>query len=86
MSRPAGPAHAANRAAVPPASNPRDAVGTSPLPRVLAVLVRLMRSKVVRAAFLIVVLALLAVALYNQAATLWHQVQRLSWPRGAARV
>jgi glycosyltransferase 2 family protein len=80
MSRPAGPAGAANRAAVPPASNPRDAVGTSELPRVLAVLVRLMRSKVVRAAFLIVVLALLAVALYDQAATLWHQVQRLSWP------
>ena len=80
MSRRAGPAGAADRAAEPPASHPRDAVGTSALPRVLAVLVRLMRLKVVRAAFLIVVLALLAVALYDQAGTLWHQVQRLSWP------
>lgn len=80
MSRPTGPVDAADRAAVPPASNPRDAAGKSALRRVPAVLVRLMRSKVVRAAFLIVVLALLAAALYDQAGTLWHQVQRLTWP------
>ena len=80
MSRPAGPASAANRTAVPPAGDPGDAAGTSALPRALAVPVRLMRSKVVRAAFLIVVLALLVPALYDQAGTLWHQVQRLSWP------
>ena len=80
MSRPAGPASAANRAAVPPASNPRDATGEPALPRALAVPVRLMRSKLVRAAFLIVVLVLLALALYDQAGTLWHQVQQLSWP------
>src|SRR5260370_11856084 len=83
MSRPAGPAGAANRAALPPASpasNPGDAVDASTPRRVVAVLLRLMRSKLVRAAFLILVLALLAVALYDQAGTLWHQVQRLSWP------
>jgi glycosyltransferase 2 family protein len=65
---------------VPPAGNPGDAAGTPALPRVLAFLVRLMRSKMVRAAFLVVVLVLLALALYGQAGTLWHQVQRLSWP------
>jgi len=80
MSRPAGPASAANRADVPPAGDPRDPEGTPALPRVLAVFVRLMRSKLVRAAFLIVVLVLLALALYDEAGTLWHQVQRLSWP------
>jgi glycosyltransferase 2 family protein len=80
MSRPAGPAGAANRAAVPPASNAPDGAAAPGLPRVLAVLVRLVRSKLVRAAFLIVVLALLGLALYDQAGTLWHQVQRLSWP------
>jgi uncharacterized membrane protein YbhN (UPF0104 family) len=80
MSRPAGPAGAANRAAAPPASDSPEAAGTPGLPRVITVLVRLMRSKLVRAAFLIVVLVLLALALYGQAGTLWHEVQRLSWP------
>jgi glycosyltransferase 2 family protein len=80
MSRPAGPAGAANRAAAPPADSPPEAAGTSALPAWVTFLVRLMRSKLVRAAFLIVVLALLAIALYDEAGTLWHQVQRLSWP------
>jgi uncharacterized membrane protein YbhN (UPF0104 family) len=82
MSRPAGPA-GADRTAVPPAStagHPSDSAAPSPLPRGITFLVRLMRSKLVRAAFLIVVLVLLALALYGQAGTLWHQVQRLSWP------
>lgn len=39
-----------------------------------------MRSPLVRFGFLAVVLALLAIALYDQAGTLWHQVQRLSAP------
>jgi glycosyltransferase 2 family protein len=88
MSRPAGPAGAAHQAAEPAAGHPRDpaaAPGADPaaapgLPRVLAVLIRLMRSKLVRAAFLIVVLVLLGLALYGQAGTLWQEVQRLSWP------
>jgi uncharacterized membrane protein YbhN (UPF0104 family) len=79
MARPAGPA-GADRTAVPPASNPSDSAAPSPLPRAITFLVRLMRSKLVRAAFLIVVLVLLALALYDQAGTLWHQVQRLTWP------
>ncbi len=65
---------------MPPASGPPGAAGIPGLPHGLAVLVRLMRSKLVRAAFLAVVLALLGLALYDQAPTLWHQVQRLSWP------
>jgi uncharacterized membrane protein YbhN (UPF0104 family) len=88
MSRPAGPTGAAHRAAEPavshppdPAADPAVSPGAAPgLPRVLAVLIRLMRSKLVRAAFLIVVLVLLGLALYGQAGTLWQQVQRLSWP------
>ncbi len=39
-----------------------------------------MRSKAVRFGFLALVLALLGLALYGQAGTLWHEVQRLSWP------
>lgn len=52
----------------------------SPLGRRLASLVRLMRSRVVRLVFLALVLALLAAALVDQGATLWHEVQRLSAP------
>jgi glycosyltransferase 2 family protein len=90
MSRPAGPPGAANRAAMPPASTASNPDGTASDPggtanpstprRVIDVLLHLMRSKLVRAAFLILVLVLLAVALYDEAGTLWHQVQRLSWP------
>jgi glycosyltransferase 2 family protein len=80
MSRPAGPPGAAHQAAEPAAGQPPDPAAAPGLPRVLAVLIRLMRSKLVRAAFLIVVLVLLGLALYGQAGTLWQQVQRLSWP------
>jgi|GEM_PF-589279 len=52
----------------------------TPLPRWLTWLLRLMRSKLVRVGFLAVVLGLLAVALVDQAGTLWHQVQKLSAP------
>jgi glycosyltransferase 2 family protein len=94
MSRPAGPA-GANRTAAPPsstpgtastastssaASNPGDTANPSTLPRAITVLIRLMRSKLVRAAFLILVLVLLALTLYDEASKLWHEVQRLSWP------
>ena len=48
--------------------------------RALGWLVHLMRSRVLRAGFLALVLALLAVALYEQAGRLWHEVQRLSLP------
>ena len=43
-------------------------------------LIALMRSRGLRLAFLVVVLALLAVALSAQAGTLWTQVQRLTAP------
>jgi glycosyltransferase 2 family protein len=56
------------------------APGDSPLGRRLASLMRLMRSRVVRLAFLALVLALLALALVDQGETLWHEVQRLSAP------
>jgi glycosyltransferase 2 family protein len=61
-----------------PAATP--ALGDSPLGRRLASLMRLMRSRVVRLAFLAFVLVLLALALVDQGQTLWHQVQRLSAP------
>ncbi len=67
----------ANPAAVGPSRVPPDVV---PLSRWLGRLVRLMRSKAVRFGFLAVVVALLAVALNEQAGTLWHQVSRLSVP------
>jgi glycosyltransferase 2 family protein len=73
---PAAPAAAAGLAAAGSAAAP-----ASPrLARWLASLVRLMRSKVVRLGFLAVVVALLALALYGQAGTLWNEIQRLSWP------
>src|SRR5215470_9255822 len=67
----------ANPAAVDPSRVPPDAL---PLSRWLSPLVRLMRSKAVRFGFLAVVLALLAVALNEQAGTLGHQISRLSVP------
>jgi uncharacterized membrane protein YbhN (UPF0104 family) len=48
--------------------------------RWLGTLVRLMRSRALRLGFLALVLALLGVALYDQAGTLWHEVRRLSVP------
>jgi uncharacterized membrane protein YbhN (UPF0104 family) len=42
--------------------------------------VALMRSRRVRWAFLLIVIALLAIALDDQASTLWNEVQRLSAP------
>jgi len=48
--------------------------------RWLGLLVRLMRTKLVRFGFLAVVLVLLGLALYDEEGTLWHQVQRLTWP------
>ena len=60
--------------------------GAGPVPasprltRWLASVVRLMQSKVLRFGFLALVLALLALAFYKQAGTLWHEVQKLSWP------
>ena len=46
--------------------------------RWLGSLVALMRSRVVRIGFLALVLALLGLALYDQAGTVWHDVQKLS--------
>jgi uncharacterized membrane protein YbhN (UPF0104 family) len=93
MSRPASPASTAggsgesppragpaDRAAAPRAQQPQEPSGRPALTRALAVLVRLMRSKLVRVGFLVAVLVLLAVVLYDQASTLRHEVQRLSWP------
>jgi glycosyltransferase 2 family protein len=51
-----------------------------PFSRWLSPLVRLMRSKAVRIGFLAIVLALLGIALTEQAGTLWHQASRLSVP------
>ncbi len=65
---------------VPAPVAPAEAPASPLLVRWLAPLVRLMRLKVVRFGFLALVLALLAVALYGQAGTLWHEVQKLSWP------
>jgi len=48
--------------------------------RALTSLLRIMRSRVVRIAFLTAVLALLAAALVDQGDTLWHEVRRLSAP------
>jgi glycosyltransferase 2 family protein len=78
--QPPGPGGAAYQAPEPAAGQPPAPAAAPALPRVLAVLIRLMRSKLVRAAFLIVVLVLLGLALSDQAGTLWQQVQRLSWP------
>jgi uncharacterized membrane protein YbhN (UPF0104 family) len=75
MSRPAS----AERADATPAQVPAG-VNRAPGHRWLGLLVRLMRSKAVRIGFLALVLALLAVALYDQAGTLWHEVRRLSAP------
>ena len=51
-----------------------------PLAGKIAVLLRIMRSKVVRFVFLALVLVLLALALIDQGSTLWHEVQQLSLP------
>jgi uncharacterized membrane protein YbhN (UPF0104 family) len=73
---------ATDSAAVDPAdvvTGPLGRDGT-PYARLLSALVRLMRSKLVRLGFLAVVLALLAVALVDQAGTLWREIQRLTAP------
>ncbi len=67
-------------AAVGPAQVPAGHAGGAPFAKWLGPLLRLMRSKTVRFGFLALVLVLLGLALYDQAGTLWHQVQRLSWP------
>ncbi len=67
----------ANPAVVDPSQARPDVV---PFSRWLSPLVRLMRSKAVRIGFLAIVLALLGVALTEQAGTLWHQLSRLSVP------
>jgi glycosyltransferase 2 family protein len=64
--------------AAAPATTP--GVAGSMLQRRLGSIVRLMRSRAVRLVFLALVLALLALALVDEGATLWHQVQRLSAP------
>ncbi len=76
---PAAPADAVGPTAAGAAQAPAES-GGAPFAKWLGLFIRLMRSKTVRFGFLAVVLALLAVALYDQAGTLWHQVQRLSWP------
>lgn len=75
---PVAPADGAGSTAVGPA--PAEAPGSARFTRWLGTLVRLMRSRVLRFGFLALVLALLAVALYDQAGTLWPEVQRLSVP------
>lgn len=67
-------------AGAPQAGAPAAGRDEPPLARKIASLVRLMRSRVVRLGFLVVVLALLAVALVDQGDALWHEVQRLSAP------
>lgn len=76
------PARGADWAAAAPAQVPQAQAPPreSALRRWLGFVLRLMRSPLVRFGFLAVVLALLAIALYDQAGTLWHQVQRLSAP------
>jgi uncharacterized membrane protein YbhN (UPF0104 family) len=64
----------------PQAGAPAAGRGEPPLARKIASLVRLMRSRVIRLGFLVVVLALLAVALVDEGDALWHEVQRLSAP------
>ncbi len=76
----AAPADAAGLTAVGPAQAPAEGLASAPFARWLVPLLGLMRSRAFRLAFLILVLALLAVALYDQAGTLWHEVQRLSAP------
>jgi glycosyltransferase 2 family protein len=71
-----GPADAAGPAAAGTADVSAPGAGH----RWLHVLLRLMRSKVVRAGFLVLMLALLGITLADQAGTLWHHVQRLSLP------
>jgi len=51
-----------------------------PFARTVALVLRAMQSKVVRLGFLVLVLVLLAVALIDEAGTLWREVQQLSWP------
>jgi uncharacterized membrane protein YbhN (UPF0104 family) len=69
-----GPADAAADAAAP-----ATAAGTR-VTRWLGLLVRVMRAKVVRFGFLVLVLVLLGITLVDQAGTLWHELQKLSWP------
>jgi glycosyltransferase 2 family protein len=72
--RPVGPAAGSPDVPV------QDPGRSTPVTRILAALVRVMRSRVIRVGFLVAVLALLAIALLDQGSTLWHQVQRLSVP------
>jgi glycosyltransferase 2 family protein len=65
----------ATRAGAPAAGR-----GEPPFAGKIASLVRLMRSRLIRLGFLVVVLALLAAALVDQGDALWHEVQRLSAP------
>jgi uncharacterized membrane protein YbhN (UPF0104 family) len=85
------PAQPAPQDPTPSSSGPADPVSTRevsgppPLGSQLfakraPALVALMRSRVSRLAFLVVVLGLLVVALVDQAGTLWTEVQRLSAP------
>lgn len=65
------------------AAGPAPPAGTAAKPlvtRVLSLLVRLMRSRVVRFGFLAVVLVLLGLTLASEAGTLWHETRRLSVP------
>jgi glycosyltransferase 2 family protein len=73
-------AQSAGHAADPPDGTAGNPGRSTAVGRALTSLARVMRSKVVRIGFLAAVLALLAVALVAQGETLWHEVQRLSWP------
>jgi glycosyltransferase 2 family protein len=75
MSRPAS-------AADPAAAAPAQVRAEAPVSqhRWLSTLLRVMRSRVARLGFLVLVLALLAVALYDQAGTIGHDFSRLSAP------
>jgi glycosyltransferase 2 family protein len=63
-----------------PAQDPGQAPGRPLTARWLSRLVGLMRSRPVRFGFLAVVLVLLALAVYDQAGTLGHEIRRLSAP------
>lgn len=64
-----------------PSERPEAGLATAgPVGRIMAASLRFMRTPLIRYAFLIVVLALLAVALVDQAGTLWREVQKLSVP------
>lgn len=58
--------------------NPAPEAGRPPVTRLLGMLVRLMRTRLVRFGFLAVVLALLGFTLADESGKLWHVAQRLS--------